>query len=161
MRWGLILLACAAAAGCSTTEYVQEHPVTQAAPALKPGVYPLRAVDVRPIPTHEVEPDYPPELGSILTGKATVVFTVLADGKVTDASVLQADDVLFGEAAVAAVSKWRFRPATIKSAPVACRVTLPFIFTSPYGYYLQGQGPDSSPDEPPSGSPPATDVAPQ
>jgi TonB family protein len=59
---------------------------------------------------------------------------VRTDGKVTDAAVVQADDVLFGEAAIHALSKWRFTPAQLKGVPVDCRMTLPFVFDSPYGY---------------------------
>ena len=94
--------------GCTGPEYVTEHPVDNQIPPLKAGVYSIQAVDVHPISIREIEPDYPPELGSILTGKAVVAFTVRADGKVADAAVVEADDVLFGEAAVAAVRNWRF-----------------------------------------------------
>ena len=125
--------------GCSSTGYITEHPVANQIPPLKAGVYSTKAVDVRPVATREIEPDYPPELGSILTGKAVVVFTVRADGKVADVAVVEADDVLFGEAAIDAVRKWRFRPAEVKGAPVDCRMTLPFVFTSPYGYYTEGE----------------------
>lgn len=154
------VILAAALAGCASG-FVSEHPVSQAAPPLKPGVHRLQDVDVRPVPIHEVEPEDPPELGSLLTGKATVVFTVGTNGKVTDAAVLQADDVLFGEAAVKAVLKWRFRPAEIKSAPVACRMTLPFTFASPYDYYPGGiPGAPSVPDNPPDDSRP-TALSPQ
>jgi TonB family protein len=151
IRWSLVLIVGTALTGCTNSEFVTEHPVANAVPSPKPGVYPVQTVDVRPVSTHEVEPDDPPELGSILSGKAVVVFTVRADGKVADASVLQADDVLFGEAAVAAISQWRFHPAELKGAPVDCQMTLPFVFTSPYGY---GAGGDLRPD-PTSGTPPA------
>ena len=151
--WGLVLLACAAATACSNPEFVSEHPVENQIPPLKDGVYSIKSVDVRPVATHEVEPDYPEELGSILTGKAVVVFTVRTDGKVADASVVEADDVLFGEAATAAIRKWRFRPAEVKGAPVACRMTLPFVFDSPYGYYSRGGAmPDLPNGAPPDGS---------
>ena len=152
-RSSLALLASAALAGCTGPEFVAEHPVENQLPPIKAGVYSIKAVDVRPVATKEVEPDFPRELGSILTGKAVVVFTVRADGKVTDAWIVEADDVLFGEAAVSAIEKWRFRPALVKGAPVDCRMTQPFIFTSPYGYYLQGEWiPDSSHGAPPDGS---------
>ena len=147
-----LTLLSAALAGCGSPSQPIENPVTNQLPELKPGVYSIASVDVRPVATHEVEAEYPPELGSILTGKAVVVFTVRTDGKVVDASVVQADDVLFGEAAMAAVVKWRFQPARLHAAPVACRVTLPFLFTSPYGV-LSGEGggfPEH--DTPPSGS---------
>jgi TonB family protein len=150
IRWSLISIASAAIAGCSNPEYVSEHPVENQMSPLKAGVYSIKAVDVRPVATREVEPNFPLELASILTGKAVVVFTVRKDGKVEDASVVEADDVLFGEAAAAAVKKWRFRPAEVKGAPVDCRMTLPFVFTSPYGYYPR----DGSTTDPSNGAPP-------
>jgi len=138
-------------AGCTDLEFVSEHPVENQIPPLKAGVYSINAVDVRPVATRDVEPDYPFKLESILTGKAVVVFTVRADGKVADTSVVEADDVLFAEAAVAAVRKWRFRPAQVKGAAVDCRMTLPFVFVSPYANY----SPDESVPGPPNGTPPA------
>lgn len=161
MRWVLLLLAPALVAGCSGPGYGTERAVYQAAPPLKPGVRTLENVGTRPVPIHEVEPDYPPELGSVLTGKALVVFTVRTTGKVADASVLEADDVLFGEGAVNAILKWRFRPALVQGHPVDCRMTKVFIFTNPYGYYYEyGAAPPSPPDTPPDNSRP-TDISPQ
>lgn len=146
------MLISAAMAGCASPGSPIEHPVANQVPALKPGVYSIQAVDVRPVATHEIEPDYPPELGGLLTGKAVVVFTVRADGKVTDASVLEAEDVLFGESAVTAIRKWRFSPAQLHGAPVDCRMTLPFVFTSPYGYIQGDSGVPTPSGEPPSAS---------
>ncbi len=149
----MVSLGYAVLAGCANPEFVAEHPVANQTPPLKAGVYSINSVDVRPVATREVEPDCPTELESVLTGKAVVVFTVRADGKVADASVVEADDVLYGEAAVAAVQKWRFRPAQVKGSPVDCRMTLPFIFTSPYGYYSHGEAPaDPANGAPPKGS---------
>lgn len=154
MRSVLVAAASAALSACSTPDYVAEHPVMNAVPQLPPGVYSVSAVDVRPISTHEVEPDFPSELESILVGKAVVAFTVRTDGKVADAMIVQADDVQFGEAAVDAVRHWRFRPALMKGVPVDCRMTLPFIFNSPYSYYSHdGTAPIPSGDKPPGGVP--------
>jgi len=154
----LVALASAAMAGCMGVDYVTEHPVDNPVPPLKPGVYRMDAVDVRPVATREVEPDFPPRLGSLLTGGAVVVFTVRADGKVADAAVVEADYVLFGEAAVSAVRKWRFRPALVKGSPVDCRMRLPFVFSSPYGRLPQdGSAPDS-PDGAPPGDSHATTI---
>jgi TonB family protein len=129
----ILLLAVAGLCGCAS-RYVNEHPVDNQLPALPPGVYTVKTVDVPPVSTKEVEPDYPSSLAKILTGQALVVFTVRTDGKAADATVVQADDVLYGEAAVHALSKWRFTPAQLKGVPVACRMILPFVFDSPYGY---------------------------
>ena len=130
-----LLLVSAAWAGCASNDRVIESPVVNSIPPLKPGVYSIKAVDVAPVATKQVEPDFPPELGSILSGQATVMFTAGADGKVADASVVKADDILFGEAAVTAILKWRFRPAELKGVPVNCRMTMPFFFSSPWGSY--------------------------
>ena len=146
----MFLLASAVVAGCANPEFVSERPVENSIPPLKPGVYRINSVDVRPIAIHEVEPDYPYELESIPSGLAVVAFTVRADGRVADASVARADDVLFGEAAISAIRKWRFRPAEVGGAPVDCRMTLPFYFSSPAGYSSRG---DPSPD-PSDGKPP-------
>ena len=149
----MVLLASAAISGCENPEFVSEHPVANQIPPLKAGVYSIKSVDVRPVATREVEPDYPFELESIVAGKAVVVFTVRTDGKVADASVVEADDVLFGEAAVAAVRKWRFHPAQVKGAPVDCRMTLPFFFDSGNSYYPRdNSAPDPSNWNPPDGS---------
>ena len=149
-RWSLVFLVSAAICGCSSTNFVEEHPVENQVPPLKAGVYAVNAVDVRPVPTHQFEPDYPFELESILTGKAVVVFTVKADGKVADPLVVEADDVLFGEAAVAAIKKWKFRAAQVKGAPVDCRMTMPFIFVSPYANNVPGETPDAPSDRAPA-----------
>jgi protein TonB len=139
-------------AGCTGSDFVGENPVANQVPPLKAGVYSLKAVDIRPVATHQIEPDYPFDLESILTGKAVVAFTVRADGKVADTLVVAADDVLFGEAAVAAVRKWRFRPAQVKGAPVDCRMTLPFVFISPYANYPAADSMPDPSDRTPNGS---------
>jgi TonB family protein len=149
-RWSLVSLACAAAAGCAVSEFVSERAVENPTPPLKAGVYDVKSVDTRPVATREVEPDYPFALQSVLTGQAVVLFTVRADGKVADTSVVEADDVLFGEAAVSAIQKWRFHPALVKGSPVDCRMTLPFVFTSPYA----GSPGGDSGSAPPNGAPP-------
>lgn len=70
---------------------------------------------------------------SVVLGKALVVVTVRANGTATDASIVRADDILFGNSAVAAVEKWQFTPAKLNGAPVDCRITVPFYFSNPWG----------------------------
>ncbi len=149
-KWLSLLMVSVLVAGCASPGTVVENPVNNPTPALKPGVYTVKTVDTPPISTHEVYPDFPSELGSIPEGKAVVLFTVRADGKVGDASVAQADDVLFGEEAVRAVLKWRFQPAQLAGKPVDCRMTLPFIFDSPYGINEGGVMGDPLPSRSPS-----------
>lgn len=147
------LLAALALTGCASDVYVAEHPVNAAMPPLREGLYLQDQVDVKPVPTHEVEPEFPYALASIPTGKALVVFTVGIDGRVGETAVVSADDALFGSEALKAIAKWRFRPARLKGAPVACRMTALFFFDSPYGVIRQegepaelpSRGPDSGP----------------
>jgi len=152
VRWGQLAppwLLLWLLAGCSGPSYVSEHPVNAQAPEPPPGVFTVEKVEVPPVSTKEVEPDYPPELGAVLTGQATVVFIVRKDGTVSDATVVQADDVAYGRAAVHALSQWHFNPALIKGVPVDCQMSLPFIFDSPYGYgsiEVGGSLPGSAPD---------------
>jgi TonB family protein len=145
------LCAAAALAGCALSGGTHERAVDNPMPPLKAGVYSDTAVAVRPVATKEGEPDFPPELRGVPLGKAVVLFTVRADGTVADASTLTADDVLFGEAAVTAVLKWKFHPAQVNGAPVDCRMTLPFYFSNPYGYsndYVPAGTNSKSPDVP-------------
>lgn len=149
-RWGLLLAALAMTTGCTNPEYVSENPVVNQPQPLKAGVYDVNDVDVRPVATREYEPDYPPRLEPIMTGKALVAFTVRTDGKVEDAAVVQADDVQFGEAALEAIRKWRYRPAQVKGVPVECRMTLPFAFVSPYMGSTQYESMPDMPNASPS-----------
>jgi protein TonB len=150
-RMALVLFVSAALSGCAHTASVAEHAVVNPMPPLKPGVYDVKAVDVKPASSREVEPEYPPELRSLITGTAIVAFTVRADGKVSDPSIVRADDILFGEAAEAAILKWRFRPAKVNDTPVDCRMTMPFYFSILSGGVetdLEGAMPQrESPDE--------------
>src|SRR4051812_7620746 len=56
-----------------------------------------------------------------IAGKAHIAFVVGKDGSVVEAQVKRANDIAFGEAAVAAVKKWKFRPATRNGDPIECR----------------------------------------
>ncbi len=153
--WAALVVLCAGMTGCATTTTDAAHPVDNPIPDLKPGVYTMKTVDAPPVATTEVQPDYPRELGGWLEGKAFVAFTVTKEGKVTDASTVRADDVLFGEAAVTAILKWKFRPAQLHGDAVDCRMTMPFYFSNPYGFglnYTPMPGQSGSPPEAPNTS---------
>lgn len=85
-----------------------------------------------PQPLKTPGPEYPAALiDSGRDGTAIISFTVAADGSVQDASVKSADDPAFGEAALAALRQWTFKPATRDGQPVAIKVNQPFKFTAP------------------------------
>lgn len=84
---------------------------------------------VAPEPIRTVAPEHPPRLfAARIGGDAEVECLVSAEGMVTEARVLSATRPEFGEAALAAIRQWQFRPAVRDGQPVAVRVTVPFGF---------------------------------
>jgi len=51
-------------------------------------------------------------------------------GDVTACTVTKSTDKRFETAAVEAVKRWRFNPATKNKTPVSCNVTLPIRFSA-------------------------------
>jgi protein TonB len=64
-----------------------------------------------------------------VSGEGIVSFIIDTEGNVVDAVVVQATDVRFGEAAVEAVLKWKFRPAELNGQVVPCHMTVPIVFS--------------------------------
>lgn len=77
-----------------------------------------------PVLTHRVEPAYPPDAKRTRRqGWVDVTFTVEPDGSVIGASVADADPkYVFDRAAISAVSRWQFTPATQDGKPVALQM---------------------------------------
>ena len=93
-----------------------------AASAHEPGE-PEPAADSAPVPLGPVEAIYP--AAARAAGRSGVVgleLTVAADGSVADVKVTRPAGFGFDEAAVAAVKRMRFRPATHDGRPVAATV---------------------------------------
>lgn len=61
-------------------------------------------------------------------GRALVGFIVLINGDVAQAQALQATHPEFGKAAVKAVEKWKFTPATRNGRAVNIRLQVPIEF---------------------------------
>ncbi|MGO8968898.1 MAG: TonB family protein [Myxococcaceae bacterium] len=80
--------------------------------------------------------------GSTLQASVVTRVTVDADGKVTEAEVVQSGGPAFDAAALEAVKRWTFHPALRDGAPVPARIRIPFRF------------------EPPSPPPPSADAGP-
>jgi TonB family protein len=78
------------------------------------------------------DPEFPERARELdLTGFVDLEFTVLSDGSVTKVTVLKAQPVgVFENAAVAAVSHWRYRPIDRDGAPVSqhARLRLNFAY---------------------------------
>lgn len=87
-----------------------------------------------PSATKTVAPEHPPKLlEARIGGDAEIECLITGEGRVGEARVLSATRPEFGEAALAAVQQWEFKPAERDGQPVAMRVTIPFNFQVPAG----------------------------
>jgi protein TonB len=74
---------------------------------------------VRPVILVKVEPSYPQVARRAgLRGRVTLRAVVAEDGSVESVEVLASTSPLFSDAAVDAVRKWRYRPASMGGRPV-------------------------------------------
>ena len=142
----LVLLISVVLSGCQASDMLQPvenpipaipnpnsnpNPVSNKVPSLLAGVYDLRALSVEPTVLHSVTPNYPSFWRREgIGGQALVVFTVKPDGSVADVMIAKATDVLFGQAAAAAVSKWTFRPGEVNGRLVYTRMAVPITFSA-------------------------------
>jgi len=82
-----------------------------------------------PVPTQAVDPAYPTELmRENVQGTVTLYAVIHSDGHVSDVRVLQGVDDRLDRYATAALTRWRFRPATKNGSAVALEavVSIPF-----------------------------------
>ena len=86
-------------------------------------------VDVNPVPVKTPPPDYPSEMKRQGTSGVVAVTIVIDEtGLVTSCSVAKSSQVDFEAPALAAVKKWKFKPAQKDGAPVKMKVTVPIRF---------------------------------
>lgn len=86
-----------------------------------------------PVPVRTVAPDYPDELRRDgVSGVVTVKCTIDEKGNVTEPEVEKSSNAAFEKPAIAALKKWKFKPAKVDGAPVAIKVSIPikFVFES-------------------------------
>lgn len=94
-------------------------PPAPPAPAADEPVHVLGAV-VPPEAVFAPRPDYPERARRVRRGGTVILLaTIDEEGRVTDLSVLRGGPLGLTEAALAAVRRWRFRPATLENRPVA------------------------------------------
>lgn len=83
----------------------------------------------RAVPVRTVAPQYPADLKRQgITGLVMVTFTVTAQGTVENPVVEKSPHPDFTREAIAAVRKWKFRPARLNGEPVENKVTVPIQF---------------------------------
>ena len=86
-----------------------------------------------PVPVRTVSPDYPDELRRDgVSGIVVVKCTIDEQGNVVDPTVEKSSNNAFEKPALAALKKWKFKPAKQDGAPVAIKVSIPikFVFES-------------------------------
>jgi protein TonB len=82
-----------------------------------------------PVPVRTVAPEFPTEMrAQRVSGVVTVSVQIDESGNVTDSTVEKSSNPAFDPAAVAAVRKWKFKPAKKDGAAVAIRVSIPVKF---------------------------------
>ena len=87
-------------------------------------------LDSPPTPVSKIQPTYPSSLLSKgVGGRVLLVCVVDENGQIASTSVRQsAGHADLDKAAIAAVSKWKFKPATKAGRPVRASCTVPFNF---------------------------------
>jgi protein TonB len=86
-----------------------------------------------PVPVRTVAPDYPDELRRDgVSGVVTVKCTIDEQGNVVEPSIEKSSNGAFEKPALAALKKWKFKPAKQDGAPVPTKVSIPikFVFES-------------------------------
>lgn len=99
-----------------------------------------------PVAVHQVDATYPEGLAP-QHADVILIVTLDAHGNVTDVKVETSGGAPFDEAAVEAVRKWTFSPATKNGKPFAARMKIPFHFEPP-------KPPEPPPPEPTPPPPP-------
>jgi protein TonB len=95
----------------------------------EPAPPPFRIVEEMPKIVRSVTPVYPEiALRAGLEGTVIVKFWVDKEGKPREVSVLQSNEDIFNDAAIAAAKQYVFTPAYMNSGPVSVWITIPFRF---------------------------------
>jgi protein TonB len=92
-------------------------------------IFNLADLDRIPEPILQPAPQYPIAMRrDALTATVRVEFIVGTDGRVLDAVVVETTHHGFDEAAVAGVSKWKFKPGMKAGRKVNTRMAVPIVF---------------------------------
>lgn len=102
------------------------------------GLLPLQAAaddtvytkaDVSPVPVKTPPPEYPDSMKrQSISGVVAVSVVIDETGAVTSATVAKSSNQEFEGPALAAVKKWKFKPAQKDGAPVKIKATVPIRF---------------------------------
>ncbi len=83
-----------------------------------------------PVPVRTIAPDYPNDMRRDgITGMVMVNCLIDEQGNVSEAKVEKSSNDSFAPSAVAALKKWKFKPAQRDGSNVPIHVTIPVKFT--------------------------------
>lgn len=93
---------------------------------------------ILPIPGNYPVVDYPKgfPIPSRIEGTVSLSATVNEQGKVDSVVMVHPMNPELNAAAIAAVSHWKFRPATKDGTPITTQVSVDVVFTSPHPYTI-------------------------
>jgi len=104
---------------------------------------PGRGPSASPVLVVKVDPEYPESARrAYRTGKVVLSFTVQVSGAVTDIEIVQSAGLDLDTAAIQAVSRWRYEPATEAGHPVIAHGTV----SVPFSLELEGRVLDAGAD---------------
>jgi periplasmic protein TonB len=93
-------------------------------------LFDLANLDQQPTPRFQAKPVYPFEMRrSGITGEVLVGFIVDSNGDVREAYAIRSTQREFEQAAIQAVSKWKFRPGRKGGRAVNTRMQVPIVFS--------------------------------
>jgi len=92
-------------------------------------IYSPKELDEIPVPLEIVTPLFPEEFkGQGVEGSATVIFYIDEEGEIRMPHVTEYSHASFGETALMAIEKWKFRPPLVRGKPVSIMVRQKFNF---------------------------------
>ena len=123
MRWWLLTLFLVSMVGFGAGQETQSGPIYKVGGEVTP---PHRIFTPNPRYTTDARMKR-------IRGKVSLIFEVLPDGKTSNIRILESLDPGLDQAAVDAVTHWRFRPATKAGAPVPVEIKTVVDFHLPEG----------------------------
>ena len=90
----------------------------------------LGAVDEKPVPISQVQPQHPPALRRAKVEGSVVLLLIVNEAGVPESIEVESSSrPEFEQPTIEAVRKWRFRPGTRNGEPAASLIRLPFRFS--------------------------------
>ena len=127
--WILLAVAAVCFVGCQSTEGLQAISPVRNEVQFTGDYLPADQVDSPPTVSEQTPPEFPSVMAKArIDGKAIIALIVTATGKPEQVQVEQATHPLFAASALAAVKRWRFKPAMKDGHPVASTLSLPLEF---------------------------------